>query len=253
MTHIFKSPVFSDICTKMGIRFYADCKEYQMNRILIIEDDPSISSLLYDALTEQEYSCTQAYSGTEGLMRIQQESFDLILLDLMLPGISGEMLLHEIKPDCRTPVIILSAKDELDSKVDLLTLGAEDYITKPFALRELFARIEVQLRRNRPAAERDALLRHGELVLDRKSFRAAIGETAIPLTKREFRILELLVSHPERVFTKQELFDYAWEDYYVGEDKTINVHISNIRRKLAAVSEKEYIETVWGIGFRFLA
>ncbi len=222
-----------------------------MNKILIIEDDPSINSLLYDALTEQQYECTQAFSGTEGLMQIRNAQFDLILLDLMLPGLSGDMLLHEIKPSCQTPVIVLSAKDELDSKVDLLTLGAEDYMTKPFALRELFARITVQLRRNAPPeTDSDPALHHGELTLWRDSFRVQVGETMVSLTKHEFRILELLVSHPKRVFSKQEIYDYAWEDYYIGEDKTINVHISNIRKKLAAVTDREYIETVWGIGFR---
>lgn len=222
-----------------------------MSRILIIEDDPTISSLLYDALTEQNYACTQAYSGTEGLLQIRSTEFDLILLDLMLPGLSGEMLLREIKPDCKTPVIVLSAKDELDSKVSLLSLGAEDYMTKPFALRELFARIEVQLRRNAPAeSAMQQVLRYGELQLDRTNFSAAVGDAQVPLTKREYKILELLVMHPKRVFTKQEIYDYAWEEYYIGEDKTINVHISNIRKKLAAVTAHEYIETVWGIGFR---
>ncbi len=224
-----------------------------MNTILIIEDDPTINSLLYDALTEKNYACTQAYSGTEGLMQIQNASYDLILLDLMLPGLSGEMLLKEIKPNCKTPVIVLSAKDELDSKVNLLTLGAEDYMTKPFALRELFARIDVQLRRTKASeAQEETMLCHEELVLDRKNYRAAVNEIPLSLTKREFRILELLVSHPQRVFTKQEIYDYAWEEYYIGEDKTINVHISNIRKKIAAITQKEYIETVWGIGFRIL-
>lgn len=222
-----------------------------MPKILIIEDDPSINALLYDALTERKYECTCAYSGTEGLLHIRSSQFDLILLDLMLPGLSGDMLLREIKPACTTPVIVLSAKDELDSKVDLLTLGAEDYMTKPFELKELFARISVQLRRHAPMESNEPeSLRCGALSLWRDSFRAQVGEASVSLTKHEFRILELLVTHPKRVFTKQEIYDYAWEEYYIGEDKTINVHISNIRKKLATITEQEFIETVWGIGFR---
>ncbi len=222
-----------------------------MPKILIIEDDPTINSLLYDALTEHSYECTCAYSGTEGLLQIRSGQFDLILLDLMLPGLSGDMLLREIKPACQTPVIVLSAKDELDSKVDLLHLGAEDYMTKPFALKELFARMDVQLRRHAPQAGHETgVLCHGILTLCRDTLRVQVGEGTASLTKHEFRILELLVSHPNRVFTKQEIYDYAWEEFYMGEDKTINVHVSNIRKKLAALTETECIETVWGIGFR---
>lgn len=221
-----------------------------MKHILIIEDDPTINGLLLETLTDHQYQCTQAFSGTEGLMQLQHGSFDLILLDLMLPGLSGKELLQKVKPDCLTPVIVLSARDELDSKVDLLTLGAEDYITKPFAIRELLARIEVQLRRTAGTETASDILHYGELTLDRKSFQVQAGGTPIPLTKREFAILELLISHPQQVFTKQEIYDHAWDSYYMGEDKTINVHISNIRKKLAAATAFDYIETVWGIGFR---
>lgn len=225
-----------------------------MNRILIIEDDTDINNMICEALTKEGYSCAQAFSGTEGLLYRKTEAFSLIILDLMLPGMSGEEVLKETKRLGGPPVLVVSAKDSLDSKVELLTSGAEDYITKPFELKELLARVEVQLRRFSAGGEKECgeaeLLKYGGLALDRASFCVTADGAEVSLTRQEFRILELLLSHPDKVFSKQEIYDYAWEEYYIGEDKTINVHISNIRRKLKAAGGKEYIETVWGIGFK---
>ena len=169
----------------------------------------------------------------------------------MLPGIHGESLLPKLKEKQQIPVIVVSAKDELDSKINLLTNGAEDYLTKPFEIQELVARVGVQIRRFARSDERLAQkLQYKDLVLNQSSFSANINNTEIVLTKQEFKILELLMAHPNKVYSKQEIYDYAWDDIYIGEDKTINVHISNIRKKLKMVSTDEYIETVWGIGFR---
>lgn len=219
-------------------------------KILIIEDDNNINAMLLDALSKEGYDCVQAYSGTEGRMQIEQTDFDLILLDLMLPGITGEELLHNIRRNHTTPIIILSAKVAIDDKVDLLTSGADDYITKPFDLKELLARVAVQLRKSSSVNKTEHQLQYKELFLNRNSYCAMLNNEEIPLTKQEFKILELFLSYPNKVFSKQEIYDYAWGDIYIGEDKTINVHISNIRQKLKRIAKTEYIETVWGIGFR---
>lgn len=220
-----------------------------MDKILIVEDETDINNMLCDALQKAGFECTQAFSGTEALLYGKQTKFSLILLDLMLPGMNGEKVLMEIRAAQSTPVIVVSAKDSLDSKVDLLNSGAEDYITKPFEIKVLIARVAVQIRRFSGQGEAD-VLQHGEITLNRGSFSVSVDGTDIPMTKQEFKILELLMSNPERVFSKQDIYDYAWEEYYIGEDKTINVHISNIRKKLKAVVSHDYIETVWGIGFK---
>ena len=184
-------------------------------------------------------------------MCLERETFALAVMDLMLPGLSGESLLPKLKEIQQIPVIVVSAKDSLDSKVNLLTSGAEDYLTKPFEIQELVARVGVQIRRFAGDDDTSAkMLKYKDLILNQESFTASVNGTEIPLTKQEFKILELLLSHPNKVYSKQDIYDYAWDDIYIGEDKTINVHISNIRNKLKAVTEEEYIETVWGIGFR---
>ncbi len=219
-----------------------------MQNILIVEDDVSINNMIFEALSKQELSCTQAFSGTEARLCVKNQQYDLILLDLMLPGIGGAAFLQELRTYSKVPVIVVTAKDELDSKVDLLTLGADDYITKPFELKELIARVFVQLRRG--SKQGLELLSCKELHLNKSNYEVRIKDTEINVTKQEFKILELLLSNPNRVFSKQDIYDYAWTDYFIGEDKTINVHISNIRTKLKKLTEEEYIETVWGVGFK---
>lgn len=219
-------------------------------KILIIEDDVDINNLIFESLTKNGYTCLQAFSGTEAILCLERETFSLVIMDLMLPGISGEDLFPKLKNLQNIPVIVVSAKDSLDSKIDLLTSGAEDYITKPFEIQELVARVGVQIRRFAKSEERSKRLQYKNLVLDQASFLASVNGEEIVLTRQEFKILELLLSHPNKVFSKQDIYDYAWDDIYIGEDKTINVHISNIRKKLKEVSSEEYIETVWGIGFR---
>lgn len=220
-------------------------------KILVVEDDTDINNVISDALAKSGYSCTQAFSGTEALLYLERENYALAIMDLMLPGLSGEDLLPKLKEKQQIPVIIVSAKDSLDSKINLLTTGAEDYMTKPFEIQELIARAGVQIRRFAGTEEAQAQqLRYKDLVLNQASFTASANGKEILLTKQEFKILELLLSHPNKVYSKQDIYDYAWDEIYIGEDKTINVHISNIRKKLKAASTEEYIETVWGIGFR---
>lgn len=219
--------------------------------IMVVEDDININNLLKTALLKAGYKVIQAFSGTEAKLVLQmQKNISLILLDLMLPGLSGEELLSGIREKGNLPVIVLTAKDSLDEKIGMLTKGADDYITKPFELPEVLARIQVQLRH----AGRDTESRQigwRDLILDRTSYRVMIAGKEIPkITRQEFAILELLVSHPKQVFSKEEIFSYAWDEPYMGETKTLDVHISNIRKKIKTVTEEEYIETVWGIGYR---
>lgn len=218
-------------------------------KILIIEDDNDINALLCEALSKAGYSCVSAFSGTEGLLIFGAGGISLVLLDLMLPGKTGEAVLSEIRAKSAVPVIVMSARDSVDTKIDLLSSGADDYITKPFNIKELLARVSVQLRRSAPAEARETLA-YGNILLDKTGLTLTLKNIPVELTKQELKIIELFLSHPDRVFTKQDIYSYAWEDYYIGEDKTINVHISNIRRKFKAISDEEYIETVWGVGFR---
>lgn len=219
-------------------------------KILIAEDDNGINSMLQTALTREGYVCVGAYSGTEALLRLQSETFSLVILDLMLPGLEGQEVLRQARKFTDVPVIVLSAKDALDTKVDLLTLGANDYMTKPFELPELIARVMVQLRNTRQPESVSRVLSYDALSMDMDSKAFSANGNIVPLTAQELKIMELFLRHPGKVFSKNEIYEYAWDDYYIGEDKTINVHISNIRQKLKKYAGREYIETVWGLGFK---
>ena len=243
-----------------------------MPNILIVEDDININNLLCEVLIKAGYTCEQAFSGTEAklLLDIKEKAYTLVLLDLMLPGASGEEVLKEIRKQGRFPVIVLTAKDSIDDKIGVLTDGADDYITKPFEIREVLARIQVQLRhieaetKSEADAETEVKTKDGiqegqgngrlefrDMVLTRSTFEVSIGGRVLPkITKQEFAILELLLKNPKQVFSKEDIFEYAWDEPYMGETKTLDVHISNIRKKIKIVTSDEYIETIWGIGYR---
>lgn len=227
------------------------CANKHSPHILIIEDDEHISTIIRDVLHEESFLCTQAFSGTEGKMLVSQHTYELILLDLMLPGITGEAFMHTLRIELGmdTPVIVLSAKDTLDEKLMLFDLGVDDYVTKPFEVEELLARVHVQMKRT-VQAKTSQTYSHKELVVDQATMTVYIDDIPLQLTKQEYNIIELFVKHPTRVFTKQDLYELAWDDVYMGDDKTITVHISNIRNKMRAHTKDVYIETVWGIGFR---
>lgn len=222
--------------------------------ILIVEDDPDINGLLEKLLTRAGYHARPAFSGSEGKMCLEQYQYDLVLLDLMLPGVTGEELVAQIRRSSTVPIIIISAKASVADRIDLLKLGADDFICKPFDVGEVLARVEAQLRRAvafSEAGRSPDLLTNGDLVLDAESMEVRLKNQPVSLTLREFKILHLLMSHPKKVFTRENLFTQVWEDEFLGEDNTVNVHISNIRSKLAKIDpDTSYIKTVWGIGFK---
>lgn len=215
--------------------------------VLIVEDDVEINTLLSAILNKHDMKTTSAYSGTEAELLLERDSFDIILIDLMLPGITGESLLQKIRMQSNIPVIVISAKVDVSHKVDLLKSGADDYITKPFDQDEVLARIEVQLRKNNNEKRNKYVWR--SLTLDIHKRQVLFGEKQLSLTNAEYDILSLFVQHPEHAFSKKELYERLWTGPYVGDDNTISVHISNIRKKIADITEDEYIKTIWGIGF----
>lgn len=220
-----------------------------MPNILIVEDDPSINGLIAEYLRQKGAVCTQAFSGTEGRLCFEAGGFDLVLMDLMLPGLPGEELLAWLRQKSGVPVIVLTARDELGAKVALLSGGADDYLTKPFELDEVWARIGVQLR-HAGTPPQSGLLVYRDWVIDPAARTLTAAGSPVELTAHEFDILELLAAHPAKVFTKQEIFEAVWRQDYFVEDKTINVHISNLRAKLRPTGTESYIQTVWGIGFK---
>lgn len=223
-----------------------------MKHLLIVEDDAENNQIIREYLEGHGFQCTQAFSGSEAKLLFSMEQFDLVLLDLMLPGISGEELVAQFSQ--KSPVIVLSAKSGLENKVTVLSAGAEDYICKPFDLQELLVRIQVQLRRqakNSPGIQADdTIYQYREWTLNPATLEMSAGKFPIELTKHEFLILELLIRNPKRIFSKQMIYEYAWGEEYLAEDKTINVHISNIRTKLKESGTDAYIQTVWGMGFK---
>lgn len=199
------------------------------------------------------YRVDSAFSGTEAQLRLQMEEYDLLLLDLMLPGLAGEELIAWLRAEKMMPVIVLSAKAGLDARVNALRLGADDFIQKPFENEEVLARVEAQLRRCRlfSPAQQSHRLHIGRLMLDSETMEAQANGRKLALTAREFAILELMMRYPRRVFTRENLYEQIWGEPYYGEDNTVNVHISNLRAKLHKADPKgEYIKTVWGIGFK---
>lgn len=222
-------------------------------KILVVEDDADISRILCRFLEKENYHATAAFSGTEAKLLLQMNSYDLILLDLMLPGITGEELIAEIRKSSEVPIIIISAKSALEDRVKQLKNGADDYITKPFEREEVMARIAALLRRSKLTTqhkqEGDSLSLK-QLVLKPSSREVYVNGNNILLTVYEYELLKILLENPERVFTKEQLYQEVWKSGYYGEDNTINVHISNIRKKIKDYDETSYIKTVWGIGFK---
>ncbi len=220
-----------------------------MKTIFIVDDDVAIGDMEQTVLEKNGYSCVRAFSGTEAVMKISNGlKPDLILLDLMLPGLNGEDVLPKIKAVMSdVPVIVVSAKVDIDSRVNMLMEGAIDYLTKPFDTRELLARIEIRLKESKAS---ESVLTFDDLSLDTKSFRVTSAGVDVSLTKTEFSILKLLMSTPEEVVTKSQIIDAVSTDTEDCTESSLKTHMSHLRNKLKTVSGKDYIEAVWGIGFK---
>ena len=227
-----------------------------MARILIIEDNNEIQEILKTLLSE-EHEVIQAFSGTEGMIRFEQGNIDLILLDIMLPGKNGDQVLKAVRKDSSVPVIMLTALSDKKLISQYLLDGANDYIVKPFDLDEVFARVTVQLRQN--SDKKPAEIEHPDKLIqelkniqfDADSFEIKNSQETIRLAKKECLILQTLLGHPKKIFTKEELYELVWEDAYLPGDNTLNTHLSNLRKKLSQLDpEQEYIETIWGVGVR---
>lgn len=226
--------------------------EQQIN-VLVIEDDNDINQLLCRIIKKSNYFPQPAYSGTEALIYLEKKNWDLVLLDLMLPGMTGEEILEKITSKDSIPVIIISAKSEQQTKVKGLRSGADDFISKPFDVEEVSARIDSLLRRYKRAIEapkRNQVV-HKDIQLDLDAKTVVVNGISLALTVREYTILVLLMTSPNKVFSKSNLFESVWNEPFHGDDNTVNVHMSNLRNKLSKANpNEEYIETIWGMGYR---
>lgn len=220
-----------------------------MKNILIIDDDVHIGNVLEEMLLKNGYKVMRAYSGTEALLVLGQSQPDLVLLDLMLPGLSGEELLPHIEG---IPVIVLSAKVDIDNKVDLLLNGAADYVVKPFNSKELLARIAVQFRQQ-SVKKIEGILVFEEITLDLKQHQVIVSDQLVKLTRTEYAILKLLMQNSSQVITKSLLLDRISEDTPDCTETSLKMHVSNLRKKLRLASGRDYIEAIWGIGFKLHA
>lgn len=221
-------------------------------KVLVIEDDQEINKLLNMILKKSGVVAVSAYSGTEGLLQLENNTYDLILLDLMLPGISGEEFISKIREKSMIPIIVISAKVDIENKIQVLKMGADDYITKPFNQQEVLARIEVQLRKLGVHSLQTAEKVWRGLEINSESQTVTLENNELQLTKAEFDILSLFISHPERAFSKRKIYEEIWTGPYLGDDNTISVHVSNLRKKIAEVTSDEYIKTIWGVGFMLI-
>ena len=226
-------------------------------RILVVEDETDINRLLCKILEKEGFETVSAYSGSEALLRLSVEQFDMMLLDLMIPGTTGEEVIGKLREEGNEiPVLVLTAKASLEDKVSVLNLGADDYLTKPFENEEVLARVNARLRRFRKQKNADNVnmeekqLSFKNLMLNKEARTCMVKGQQISLTVLEFDILVLLVEHPDKVYSKENIYQAVWREQYIGEDSTVSVHVSNIRKKIAAWDEEEYIKTVWSIGFK---
>jgi DNA-binding response OmpR family regulator len=222
------------------------------NTILIVDDQSSVRQLLQEYFTEQGFRVLTATDGQNAIYMARHEPPDLILLDIMMPKMDGYQFLRQYRLERQTPVIIITAREEETDAVLGLELGADDYVVKPFRMRELVARVRSVLRRNESAPDRLELLRAGDIVLDEWTHTVQVKDTPVNLTPIEFAVLKIFMRSPGRVFTRAELVDLLLDSHFTGLDSTLNVHVRNLRMKIEPdPSQPHYIETVFGVGYRF--
>ncbi|MGM1019401.1 MAG: response regulator transcription factor [Bacillota bacterium] len=228
--------------------------------ILLIEDDTAIAEMLLKALSKEGYTLTTAYDGEEGLLAFERHTYDLILVDLMMPKVDGMEVIRRIRTHSAVPILIMSAKDSDVDKALGLGFGADDYIAKPFSMVEMTARIQSAIRRSTTYARQQQqeeqpkaqVLTYGNLHIDFDHFMVTRNENEVQLTAKESDILKLFVTHPNRVFTKAQLYGFIWKEDYMGDENVINVHIRRLREKIEEdPSHPVHIKTLWGIGYKW--
>lgn len=223
----------------------------KMEKILIIEDNKDVNNMLAEVLKDGGFEVDSVFTGVDGIKKIKAQEYHLILLDIMLPFKSGDEILKEVRSFSNVPIIIISAKDMVSTKIELLKMGADDYITKPFDLNEVVARVETNLRRYRKQEQAEKVYNYKDMVLDDNTKRVTVGNVELDLTSKEYQIIELLMKNKGKVFTKSNLYETIWQDAYLGDDNGVKTHMSNLRSKLKHANEdNDYIETVWGLGYR---
>lgn len=227
-----------------------------MKKILIVEDDTSIAELERDYLEAEGFDCAIVKDGSDGLETARREPWDLIILDLMLPGADGFSICRALRKEMEIPILVVSARKEDVDKIRSFGLGADDYMTKPFSPGELTARVKAHLSRYerlKGAPRRNRAVSIRGLSVDPDTYKVTINGKDVSLTAKEFEILHMLMSAADRVYSKEEIFDHIWEDSY-GDVSTVTVHVRKLREKIEEnPSEPQYIETVWGVGYRFRA
>lgn len=216
------------------------------NRILIIEDDNEISNMIADYLGRNGYETYIAKDGIRGIEYVIEKKPDLIILDIMLPYKSGDEVLREVREFSDIPIIVVSAKENVQFKVDLFKIGVDDYVVKPFDLSELLARVETNLRRYSKLTNQQTLYKYKNIALNYDLKEVFVDNNVVKLTSKEFEILYLFIKYPNKVFSKKNIYETVWKDLYAYDDDTINTHISNIRKKI----DSELIETVWKMGYK---
>ena len=220
--------------------------------VLIVEDDRNIAELLQIYLEKEGYATALALDGNQGLAKFRQENPDLVLLDVMMPGMDGWTLCKTIRAESRTPIIMLTAKSETDDKVAGLKSGADDYITKPFEMKEVLARIEAVLRRSDATPATPARrLTFDKLTIDMDAFELTVDGKKVDTPPKEMELLFYLASTPNRVYTRNQLLDEVWGFDYFGDSRTVDVHVKRLREKLEGVSDAWSLKTVWGVGYKF--
>ncbi len=226
-------------------------------RVLIAEDDRGISDLLKKYLERELYRADVAVNGEEALRLFDNNSYNLVILDLMMPKIDGIEVCRRLRNQTNVPILMLTAKDQESEKILGLGIGADDYITKPFSIGEVVARVKALLRRflilgSEGIAQEKTMIRYKGISVDLKKYAVHVGGEEIALTAKEFELLKFFVSHPEQVFTKTQLFRHVWDSHYIEDDNTVMVHIRKLRKKIEAdPSNPQWIQTVWGIGYKF--
>ena len=223
-----------------------------MEKILVIEDNKDVNQMVKETLESEGYLVVSAFDGIQGMNLLKQGGIDLLVLDLMLPYKNGDEIVKELREFSNLPILVVSAKDMVLTKIDLIKLGADDYMTKPFNLAELTVRVQALLRRSQPS-KKERILAYKDLEVHMQQKQVIVNGKEVELTAKEYQILELFLTNPKKVFSKANIYESLWGEEYLGDDNTIKAHLSNLRSKLKKANpDCDYIETVWGFGYRLM-